>query len=111
MIGETISHYKILEKLGEGGMGVVYLAKDPFIDRKVAIKLTLSPPPQDSKELEQFQKIFFNEARAAGKLMHPHIVSMFDAAVDDDRCYLVMEYVDGPSLKEHSGTLKVLRCS
>ena len=82
-------------------MGEVYLAQDPFIDRLVAIKTTLSSPPKDPQGLEQFQQIFFNEAHAAGKLTHPHIVSVYDATVETDRCYLVMEYVDGTTLKEH----------
>jgi len=82
-------------------MGEVYLAQDPFIDRLVAIKTTLTSPPKDPQGLEQFQQRFFNEAQAVGKLMHPHIVSVHDATVETDRCYLVMEYVDGTTLKEH----------
>lgn len=97
---QKIGRYRVIRELGRGGMGVVYLAKDPFIDRNVAIKITLTPPPNDLQKLDQFQKIFFNEAKAAGKLMHPHIVSVYDATVDNDKCYLVMEYVDGPSLNE-----------
>ena len=88
-------------EVGRGGMGVVYLAQDPFIDRMVAIKVTLSSPSKDPQKFEQFQQAFFNEARAAGKLMHPHIVSVYDAMVEKDRCYLVMEYVDGSTLKEY----------
>jgi serine/threonine protein kinase len=80
-------------------MGVIYLAKDPFIGRPVAIKVTLEPPPQDPKKLEEFQQVFFNEVQAAGKLIHPHIVSVYDATVEEDCCYLVMEYVDGSSLE------------
>jgi serine/threonine protein kinase len=80
-------------------MGVIYLAEDPFIDRLVAIKVTLESPPKDPKKLEEFQQVFFNEAQAVGKLIHPHIVSVHDAAVEEDCCYLVMEYVDGSSLE------------
>ena len=98
-IPQRIGRYRVARELGRGGMGVIYLAKDPFIDRPVAIKVTLEPPPPDPKRLEQFQQIFFNEAKTAGKLMHPHIVSVYDATVEDDVCYLVMEYVDGSSLK------------
>ena len=100
-IPQRIGKYRVTRRLGRGGMGEVYLAQDPFIDRLVAIKTTLSSPPKDPQGLEQFQQIFFNEAHAAGKLMHPHIVSVHDATVETDRCYLVMEYVDGTTLKEH----------
>jgi len=98
---KQIGRYQVARELGRGGMGVVYLAQDPFIDRLVAIKTTLASSSRDSQKFEQFQQIFFNEARAAGKLMHPHIVSVYDAAVETDWCYLVMEYVDGQTLKEY----------
>lgn len=70
-IPKQIGRYQVAHELGRGGMGVVYLAQDPFIDRLVAIKTTLASPSKDPQKLEQFQQIFFNEARAAGKLMHP----------------------------------------
>jgi serine/threonine protein kinase len=100
-IPHKIGRYLVTRELGRGGMGVVYLAQDPFIDRMVAIKVTFASSPKDPQEFEQFQQVFFNEARAAGKLMHPHIVSVYDAAVENDRCYLVMEYVDGSTSKEY----------
>jgi serine/threonine protein kinase len=83
-------------------MGVVYLGRDPFIDRMVALKTTLVPPPTDPLKFDEFQQLFFNEARAAGKLMHRNIVSVYDAAVDLDQSYLVMEYVEGDSLNDYS---------
>ncbi len=97
----SISRYQVTQKLGRGGMGTVYLAYDPFIDRLVAIKVTSTSHVQNSQKLDEFRKTFLNEARAAGKLVHPHIVSVFDAAVQDMTCYLVMEYVDGPTLKRY----------
>ncbi len=100
-IPRKIGRYLVTRELGRGGMGVVYLAQDPFIDRLVAIKVTFASSPKDPQEFEQFQQVFFNEARAAGRLMHPHIVSVYDAAVENDRCYLVMEYVDGATSKEY----------
>ena len=100
-IPKKIGKYNIVRELGRGGMGVVYLAQDPFIDRQVAIKTTLSPPPVEPQKVESFQQIFFNEAKAAGKLMHPHIVSVYDAAVENDLCYFVMEYIDGSPLDEY----------
>ena len=100
-IPKQIGRYQVARELGRGGIGVVYLAQDPFIDRPVAIKTTLASPSRDPQKLEQFQQIFFNEARAAGKLMHPHIVSVYDATVENDMYYLVMEYVDGQTLKAY----------
>lgn len=93
-----IGRYRITRELGRGGMGIVYLAKDPFIDRMVAIKTNLAPPPKDPGEFDDFQQVFFNEARAAGRLTHRNIVSVYDASVDLDHSYLVMEYVDGTDL-------------
>ena len=97
----SVGRYQITQKLGRGGMGVLYLAYDPFIDRLVAVKVTSTSRVQDTEKLEAFRQTFLNEARAAGKLAHPHIVSVFDAAVEDTSCYLVMEYVDGPTLKRY----------
>ena len=100
-IPHKIGRYQVVRKLGSGGMGVVYLAQDPFIDRLVAIKTTLTSPPVDPRGLERFQEKFFHEAKVAGKLTHPHIVSVYDAAVEDNQSYLVMEYVDGSTLKKY----------
>lgn len=97
----SIGRYQVTQKLGRGGMGIVYLAYDPFIDRLVAIKVTSTSHVQNSQRLDEFRQTFLNEARAAGKLVHPHIVSVFDAAVEDTICYLVMEYVDGPTLRRY----------
>lgn len=79
-------------------MGVVYLAQDPFIGRQVAVKVTAAPPPDDPAKFEEYQQQFFNEARAAGGLSHRNIVSVFDAAVETEYSYLVMEYVEGTNL-------------
>lgn len=81
-------------------MGVVYLAEDPFIDRKVAIKTSFEAPPKEPEAFKRFERSFFREARAAGKLSHRNIVSVYDAAIEDEYSYLVMEYVDGPSLSD-----------
>lgn len=91
-----IGRYLVSREIGRGGMGRVYEAHDPFIDRRVAIKVCRS----EDNAPEPFQTNFFHEARAAGKMIHPHIVSLYDAMVEPGRCYLVMEYVDGPTLKE-----------
>ena len=99
---QQIGRYEVSRELGRGGMGIVYLGRDPLIDRQVAIKTTLTPPPDDVQKFQEFYKLFFNEVRAAGKLTHPHIVSIYDAAVEDNICYLVLEYVEGLTLKEFS---------
>ena len=100
-IPETIGRYDVTRELGRGGMGVVYLAHDPFIDRQVAIKTMLATPSDGSQNIEHHQKLFFNEARAVGKLMHPHIVSVYDAMWENEMCYMIMEYVEGSTLKEY----------
>lgn len=100
-IPAKIGRYKVVGIAGRGGMGVVYIAEDPFIGRKVAIKTAVAPSPDDPAEFEKFQQFFFNEARAAGRLTHPNIVSVYDATVEGGHGYLVMEYIDGPTLKEY----------
>jgi len=96
-----IGRYEVIQELGRGGMGVVYLGRDPFIDRPVAIKTSTTPPPSDPEAFEKFRQAFFHEARAAGNLKHPNIVSVYDAMVQDNQCYLVMEYIDGKSLRDY----------
>ncbi|MBW2623223.1 MAG: protein kinase [Deltaproteobacteria bacterium] len=95
----TIGRYSLIKELGRGGMGVVYLGQDPFIERLVAVKTSKTPPPSDRVEFDKFREAFFHEARAAGNLDHPNIVSVYDAAVENDQCYLIMEYVNGTTLK------------
>lgn len=98
MIGETISHYRIVEKLGEGGMGVVYVAEDTVLGRRVAIKtLTGGGGPGD----QHFRARFLREARAISKLSHPHIANIYDyGETRDGQPYIVMELVDGSTLGE-----------
>ncbi|MBW2644969.1 MAG: serine/threonine protein kinase, partial [Deltaproteobacteria bacterium] len=100
-IPQKIGKYKVVKEIGRGGMGIVYLARDPFIKRPVAIKTAISDTAGDPKALARLQQQFFNEAQAAGKLDHPHIISVYDAAVENDQCYIVMEYVDGETLKKY----------
>ena len=96
MIGTTVSHYKILEKLGEGGMGEVYLAEDTKLQRKVAIKFL----PADLTRDESRKQRFMQEARAAASMEHPHIAAIYDIDDIDGRTFIVMEYVRGASLCE-----------
>ncbi len=72
MVGKTISHYKVLEKIGQGGMGEVYLAKDSRLDRKVALKIL----PQQLSERAELRERFEGEARAVSRLNHPHICTL-----------------------------------
>src|SRR5271169_3147742 len=98
MIGKTISHYEILESLGEGGMGVVYRARDTRLDRNVAIKF-ISPDAVSSRERTER---FHREAKAASALNHPNIITIYEIDRDSSdglaRDFIVMEYADGTSL-------------
>ena len=95
-----IGKYNILSELGQGASAVVYLGEDPFNDRKVALKLARSDHDMGEEEANRFEKLFLNEASLAGKLNHPNIVGVYDAVVDGDQRYIVMEYVPGGSLKK-----------
>jgi len=96
MIGQEISHYKILDELGSGGMGVVYKAHDNKLDRKVALKFIL---PQIVKKKRNALK-FNQEARAAASLNHPHICTVYEIDEQEGNTFIAMEYIKGPSLRE-----------
>ncbi len=90
-----LGKYDVIREIGRGSMGTVYLGHDPYIDRSVAIKLAHSEQLNDPENGERYRKMFFNEAHTAGRLTHPNIVGIYDAGVDDDNCYIVMELVEG----------------
>ena len=100
MIGKTISHYRVLKKIGRGGMGEVFLAEDTHLRRRVALKVI----PEELTRDETRRRRFTQEARAAAALEHPHIAAIYDIDEADGRTFIAMEYVRGESLRDAIGS-------
>jgi serine/threonine protein kinase len=99
---ETIGgKYDIIRKLGEGATSTVFLCFDPFAEREVAVKRIFPEVLKDRKRGKQFRHLLMNEASLAGKLIHPHIVQIYDAVIGEDESYIVMEYVQGGTLEPY----------
>lgn len=104
-----LGKYEIQREIGRGSMGIVYAAFDPYIDRQVAVKVAMADALREKDSGERFRRMFFNEAHTAGMLHHPNILEVFDAGVDEDRCYIVMELIeDADTLRTYCRTERLL---
>ncbi len=105
---DKIGKYEILGQLGQGATSTVYLGRDPFAQRDVAIKVAFPEVLKDPERGRLYSHLFLNEASLVGKLNHPHIVQIFDAVVAEDQCYIVMEYVPGGTLEAFCAESRLL---
>ncbi len=104
----TLGRYEVLKELGKGAMGIVYLGKDPKINREVAIKTLRFEDEFDPADMKGMKERFFREAESAGRLVHPNIVTIYDAGDDGDISYIAMELLNGADLKDYTTKDKLL---
>ena len=107
-IPTKIGKYPVSREIGHGATSRVFLGRDPFAKRDIAIKLVSNEFGAGTDLRRRFRKVFMNEASLVGKLIHPHIMAIYDADVADDYSYIVMEYVDGPTLEQYSTVANLL---
>ncbi len=108
MAMDKIGKYNLVRVLGRGATATVYLGHDPFAQRDVAVKVAFPEILNDAERGKLYTHLFLNEASLVGKLLHPHIVQIFDAVVAEDLCYIVMEYVPGGTLEDYCPADKLL---
>src|SRR5262245_9521292 len=97
-----LGRFEIIREIGKGAMGQVFLANDPKIDRKVAIKTIIMPPGTSEEEARETSQRFLREAQAAGKLLHPNIVTIFDVGEEQGVSFIAMELLEGETLEKHT---------
>jgi len=102
MIPKKLGRFEIVREIGRGAMGQVFLAHDPKIERQVAIKTIILPPGTPAEEAQETSRRFLREAQAAGKLLHPNIVTIFDVGEDQGVSFIAMEFIDGVTLDRHA---------
>lgn len=105
---DRIGKYELVREIGRGATATVYLGNDPFAQREVAIKVAFPEILKDPERGKLYTYLFLNEASLVGKLVHPHIVQIFDAVVAEGLCYIVMEYVEGGTLEDYCTPAKLL---
>ena len=108
---ERIGKYPVVREIGRGATSVVYLGRDTFAERDVAIKVIRNRAPEDTDLQRRYRRVFLNEAALTGKLLHPHILAIYDAVSEDDVSYIVMEYIDGHTLQNFCDQTSLLPLS
>jgi len=107
-VPERVGKYPVIRRLGEGATAEVFLCRDPFNDRDVAVKRIFPDTLRDPERSKIYRKLFFTEASLAGRISHPHVVQIYDAAVDEELGYIVMEYVPGGTLERYANPANLL---
>ena len=103
----TIGRYEIMETLGKGAMGIVYKARDPLLDRTVAVKTIMAPRNRGKRNRKSYLQRFEREAKAAAKMQHPAIVTIFDVGTEGNQPFMVLEYLPGDSLADRLDKVRI----